>query len=117
MNLDEIERELGASIADAVLTAALSVISDDPTHSGYQRRLDALEALLTITLALTALRGRAPTPDMGDRLAHRVRDAVALMRRRDVAMQEMGALDDVPLEWRRRQYGHQRTVKRLPSEI
>lgn len=99
MDLGDIERELGGPIVDAVLVAALGIVSDDPDHPGYQARLDALEELLAITLALTAYRSGAPVSQLRERLSGRVRDAVGRIHGRDVAVREMGLLTDVPSEW------------------
>jgi len=99
MDLGDIERELGGPIVDAVLVAALGIVSDDPDHPGYRARLDALEELLAITLALTAYRSGAPVSQLRERLAARVRDAVGRIHGRDVAVREMGLLTDVPPEW------------------
>ncbi len=99
MDLDEIERVLGGQIVDAVLIAAVGIVSDDPDHPGYRTRLDALEELLAMTLALTAYRSGAPLPQLKERLTERVRDAIARIHGRDVAVREMGMLTDVPQEW------------------
>lgn len=100
MKFCQIERELGQPTVEAVLIAALSVISEDPDDAGYAGRLTALQSLLVTTLALTALRSGQPAEDLADELAREVREAVFGLRRRDVAKRETGVLADVPADWR-----------------
>ena len=85
MNLREIELELGKSFVDAILYSALAIVSESTSESGYQRRIEALQCLLAMLLALGELRVCAPDQNPIEQLELRVRSALANLRQSELA--------------------------------
>lgn len=93
MNLSEIERELGKSFVDAILYSSLAIVSENAGEAGYQRRIEALQCLLAMLLALGESRICAPDQNPAEQLELRVRAAFDVLRQRELADRDSDAVD------------------------